>query len=92
MQPGSTQLAFTVWWKNGRIVKSSSRNQKHVFSWTRKEKKCNIKPNGVPRPTSIDVLGVGRSSKKMKMLGKVCGAEVFVHKYWKEEWIGKERP
>ena len=34
------QPVFTVWWKNGRTVKSSSRNQKKSgFSWTRKGKK-----------------------------------------------------
>ena len=27
-RPCSMQRAFTVWWKNGRIVKSSSRSQK----------------------------------------------------------------
>ena len=50
-QPCSMQPAYTVWWKNGRIVWSSSR------SICGKEKRNDgiIKPNGVPRPTSIDV-------------------------------------
>ena len=39
-QPCSRQPAFTVWWKNGRIVKSSSRSQKKGGDfWIRKEKK-----------------------------------------------------
>ena len=38
-QPCSMQPAFTVWWKNGRVVKSSNRSQKRRgFSWIRKEK------------------------------------------------------
>ena len=32
MQPCSMQPAFTVWWKTGRTVKSSSRSQKNIFS------------------------------------------------------------
>ena len=52
--PYSTQPAFTAWWENGKIVKSSSRRRKKsTFSWVRKEKKRNIEPNGVLRPTSI---------------------------------------
>ena len=35
-QPCSTQQAFTVWWKKGKTVKSSSRSQKKSgFSWKR---------------------------------------------------------
>ena len=59
LQPWSTQPAFTAWWKNGKIVKSSSRNQKKSgFSRIRKRRKRNIERSRVLMPTSIDVRDV----------------------------------
>ena len=55
MQPCSMQPAFTVLWKNGRTVKSSSRSLKNCgHSWTRKKRRRSIERSGVLKPTSID--------------------------------------
>ena len=55
-QPCSTRLAaFTVWWRNGKTVKMSSRSQKkNESSWIRTVRKRSIEWSGVLQPAGID--------------------------------------
>ena len=46
-QPCSTQPACTVWWKNGTIVKNSSRSQNKSEFFVNKKKGGNQTSNGV---------------------------------------------
>ena len=82
----SMQPAFTVWWRNGKIVKNSSRNRKKSqFSWTRKERGRNI--------DSKYTISKKIHKTKKKLLevlknGESVNWEVMM---WSEEWTDREK-
>ena len=71
MQPCSMQPAFTVLWKNGRTVKSSSRSLKNCgHSWTRKKKETKHRTEWCAEANKYRCMVCGRGSKYKKMPGK----------------------
>ena len=71
-QPLQYAASFTAWWRNGKIVKNSSRSQKKSgLLWTRKERKQCIDRNAAA--SKYRCMRCGRSSKYMKMQGQCAG-------------------
>ena len=56
MQRCNMQLASTVWWNNGRIVKSSKPKPKDKWTYANKKgRQGSIEPSGVRQQTSIGI-------------------------------------
>ena len=56
MQHCNLQLAFTVWWRNGHLLKSLNQSRKKLGCFRNKRVKQNsIERNGVRQQTNIGV-------------------------------------
>ena len=73
MQSCHVQLAFTVWWRNGRAVKSlKKQRQKSVFS-NKKAKQICIERSGVRQQTDVGVCDAEEAENTLKCKGTCEG-------------------
>ena len=81
MQPCSVRQAFTAWWRNGKIVKSSSRSQKkNGYSWIREGDETKHRTEWCADAIKYRCMTSKRGSKYLKLQGQCTGPKYLSKK------------